>query len=229
MDHDVTGRAVRFETTIGRIIFNRQCLPADYPFINYKMVKSDMGKLVNDCCDRYPLAQVEPILDAIKYAGFHFATRAGLTVSVWDAIIPDVKQEMLDRAQANVNQINDYYEDGFLSEAERHAEVVNAWTECTEELGKAMLEGFSEDNPIYMMADSGARGSKTQLRQLAGMRGLMADPSGNIIERPITASFREGLSVLEYFISSHGARKGLADTALKTADAGYLTRKLVDV
>ena len=229
VDHDVTGRAVRFETTIGRIIFNRQCLPADYPFINYKMVKSDMGKLVNDCCDRYPLAQVEPILDAIKYAGFHFATRAGLTVSVWDAIIPDVKQEMLDRAQANVNQINDYYEDGFLSEAERHAEVVNAWTECTEELGKAMLEGFSEDNPIYMMADSGARGSKTQLRQLAGMRGLMADMSGDTIDLPIKANFREGLLPLEYFISTYGARKGLVDTASHTSDSGYLTRRLVDV
>ena len=228
-DYDVTEHAVRFETTIGRIIFNRQCLPADYPFINYKMVKSDMGKLVNDCCDRYPLARVEPILDAIKFAGFHFATRAGLTVSVWDAVIPGCKEHMLAEAQANVNEINEYYEDGFLSEAERHAEVVNAWTECTEALGKAMLEGFDDDNPIYMMADSGARGSKTQLRQLAGMRGLMADMSGDTIDLPIKANFREGLLPLEYFISTYGARKGLVDTASHTSDSGYLTRRLVDV
>lgn len=229
VDYDVTDHPVRFETTIGRVIFNRQCLPADYPFINYKMVKSDMSKLVNDCCDRYPLARVEPILDAIKYAGFHFATRAGLTVSVWDAAIPDCKESMLAKAQANVNEINDYYEDGFLSEPERHAEVINAWTECTEALGKAMLEGFSDDNPIYMMADSGARGSKTQLRQLAGMRGLMADMSGDTIDLPIKANFREGLLPLEYFISTYGARKGLVDTASHTSDSGYLTRRLVDV
>ena len=228
-DLDVTDKPARFETTIGRVIFNRQCLPADYPFINYKMVKSDMSKLVNDCCDRYPLAQVEPILDAIKYAGFHFATRAGLTVSVWDAVIPDCKEHMLAEAQANVNEINEYYEDGFLSEAERHAEVINAWTECTEALGKAMLEGFDDDNPIYMMADSGARGSKTQLRQLAGMRGLMADMSGDTIDLPIKANFREGLLPLEYFISTYGARKGLVDTASHTSDSGYLTRRLVDV
>ena len=228
-DLDVTDKPARFETTTGRIIFNRQCLPADYPFINYKMVKSDMSKLVNDCCDRYPLARVEPILDAIKFAGFHFATRAGLTVSVWDAVIPDCKEHMLAEAQANVNEINEYYEDGFLSEAERHAEVVNAWTECTEVLGKAMLEGFDDDNPIYMMADSGARGSKAQLRQLAGMRGLMADMSGDTIDLPIKANFREGLLPLEYFISTYGARKGLVDTASHTSDSGYLTRRLVDV
>ena len=229
VDYDVTDKPARFETTVGRVIFNRQCLPADYPFINYKMVKSDMGKLVNDCCDRYPLAQVEPILDAIKYAGFHYATRKGLTVSVWDAVIPDCKAHMLAEAQANVNEINEYYEDGFLSEAERHAEVINAWTECTEALGKAMLDGFDDDNPIYMMADSGARGSKTQLRQLAGMRGLMADMSGDTIDLPIKANFREGLLPLEYFISTYGARKGLVDTASHTSDSGYLTRRLVDV
>jgi DNA-directed RNA polymerase subunit beta' len=228
-DYDVTDGPVRFETTAGRIIFNRQCLPADYPFINYKMIKSDMSKLVNDCCDRYPLADVEPILDAIKYAGFHFATRAGLTVSLWDAVIPDCKQEMLDAAQGSVDQINSNYEDGFLSEPERHTEVVNAWTKCTDELGRVMLDGFSEDNPIYMLADSGARGTKTQLRQLAGMRGLMADMSGDTIDLPIKANFREGLLPLEYFISSFGARKGLVDTASHTSDSGYLTRRLVDV
>ena len=228
-DYDVTEHAVRFETTIGRIIFNRQCLPADYPFINYKMVKSDIGALVNDCCDRYPLADVEPILDAIKATGFHYATIAGLTVSVWDAVIPDDKPELLEEAQDRVDQINEYYEDGFLSERERHVEVVNAWTECTDLMGSKMLEGFAEDNPIYMMADSGARGSKTQLRQLAGMRGLMADMSGETIDLPIKANFREGLLPLEYFISTYGARKGLVDTASHTSDSGYLTRRLVDV
>ena len=228
-DCDVTEHAVRFETTIGRIIFNRQCLPADYPFINYKMVKSDIGALVNDCCDRYPLADVEPILDAIKATGFHYATVAGLTVSVWDAVIPDDKPELLEEAQDRVDQINEYYEDGFLSERERHVEVVNAWTECTDLMGSKMLEGFAEDNPIYMMADSGARGSKTQLRQLAGMRGLMADMSGETIDLPIKANFREGLLPLEYFISTYGARKGLVDTASHTSDSGYLTRRLVDV
>ena len=228
VDLDVTDAPQTFETTTGRIIFNRQCLPADYPFINYKMVKSDMGKLVNDCCDRYPLAQVEPILDAIKYAGFHFATRAGLTVSVWDAVIPDEKEQILDEAQGAVDEINENYEDGLLSERERHGEVVKAWTSATNELGVKMLEGFAEDNPIYMMADSGARGSKLQLRQLAGMRGLMADMSGETIDLPIKANFREGLTPLEYFISTYGARKGLVDTASHTSDSGYLTRRLVD-
>ncbi|EPD77338.1 DNA-directed RNA polymerase subunit beta' [Atopobium sp. oral taxon 199] len=228
-DLDVSEHPQRFETTVGRIIFNRQCLPEDYPFINYKMVKSDIGTLVNDCCDRYPMADVEPILDAIKTTGFHYATIAGLTVSVWDAVIPEHKTQLLAEAQKRVDQINEYYEDGFLSERERHTEVVNAWTECTDMLGSEMLEGFAENNPIYMMADSGARGSKTQLRQLAGMRGLMADMSGETIDLPIKANFREGLQPLEYFISTYGARKGLVDTASHTSDSGYLTRRLVDV
>ena len=228
-DLDVTEGTKRFETTVGRIIFNRQCLPEDYPYINYKMVKSDIGILVNDCCDRYPMADVEPILDNIKKTGFHYATLAGLTVSVWDAVIPPHKPQLLQEAQDRVDQINEYYEDGFLSERERHVEVVNAWTECTDLLGSEMLTGFAENNPIYMMADSGARGSKTQLRQLAGMRGLMADMSGETIDLPIKANFREGLEPLEYFISTYGARKGLVDTASHTSDSGYLTRRLVDV
>ena len=229
VDYDVTDHSIRFKTTCGRIIFNSQCLPSDYPYMNYKMVKSDIAKLVNDCAERYPLAEVEPILDAIKYSGFHYATRAGLTVSVWDAVIPDEKDEMLEVAQADVNQINENYEEGFLSERERHIEVVNVWTDITERLGAKMLEGFDSDNPIYMMADSGARGSKTQLRQLAGMRGLMADMSGETIDLPIKSNFREGLEPLEYFISTYGARKGLVDTASHTSDSGYLTRRLVDV
>ncbi len=228
-DFDVTDGTVRFETTVGRVIFNRQCLPHDYPYMNYKMVKGDIAALVNDCCDRYSTSAVEPILDAIKQVGFHYATRAGLTISVWDAVIPDDKPQLLEEAQGKVDEINEYYEDGFLSERERHAEVINAWTECTDLLGTEMLQGFAEDNPIYMMADSGARGSKTQLRQLAGMRGLMADMSGDTIDLPIKANFREGLQPLEYFISTYGARKGLVDTASHTSDSGYLTRRLVDV
>ena len=228
-DYDVSVNPTRFVTTAGRVIFNRQCLPPNYPYMNYKMVKGDISKLVNDCCDRYSLAEVEPILDAIKATGFHYATVAGLTISVWDAVIPGDKQDVLDETQDKVDQINERYEDGFLTETERHNEVVNAWTACTDLLGSEMLEGFSDDNPIYMMADSGARGSKTQLRQLAGMRGLMADMSGETIDLPIKSNFREGLEPLEYFISTYGARKGLVDTASHTSDSGYLTRRLIDV
>lgn len=228
-DIDVTEHSARLETTAGRIVFNRQCLPQDYPFINYKMVSSDMSKLINAIAERYPLSDVEPILDSIKYAGFHYATRAGLTVSVWDAVIPEQKEQLLDETQKAVDEINENYEMGLLSEEERHQEVVDAWTSCTDELGALMLKGFSEDNPIYMMANSGARGSKTQLRQLAGMRGLMADMSGETIDLPIKANFREGLRPLEYFISTYGARKGLVDTSSHTSVSGYLTRRLVDV
>ena len=230
VEYDVTGqKTARFETTIGRIIFNRQCLPDDYEYINYKIVKGDVAKLVADCCDRYPAADVEPILDAIKYSGFHYATTSGLTISVWDALIPEEKQQLLDEAQARVDQINEYYEDGFINEQERHIEVVNEWTAATDEVAAKMLALFDEENPIYMMADSGARGSKAQLRQLGGMRGLMADMSGETIDLPIKANFREGLLPLEYFISTYGARKGLVDTASHTSDSGYLTRRLVDV
>ena len=228
-DYDVTERPVRFVTTAGRIILNRHCLPTNYPFINYKMSKGDISRLVNDCCDRYSTARIETILDAIKQTGFHYATVAGLSVSVWDAAIPKDKPELIDEAQNKVDRINGLYEKGRLSEIERHGEVVKVWTDCADTLGEKMLTGFSEENPIFMMADSGARGSKTQLRQLAGMRGLMADMSGDTIDLPIKANFREGLQPLEYFISTYGARKGLVDTASHTSDSGYLTRRLVDV
>ncbi|MDO4536757.1 MAG: DNA-directed RNA polymerase subunit beta', partial [Coriobacteriales bacterium] len=227
--YDVTDSPARIETTVGRIIFYRQCLPPDYPLVNYMMSKGDVERLVNDCCDRYSTSDVEPILDAIKHTGFHYATRAGLTVSVWDAVIPSEKKELLEQTQRDVDLINTNYEDGFLSEQERHGEVVKAWQDCTNTLGKKMLQGFDADNPIFMMAESGARGSSTQLRQLAGMRGLMADMSGETIDLPIKANFREGLEPLEYFISTYGARKGLVDTASHTSDSGYLTRRLVDV
>ena len=227
---DVTGsKTARFETSIGRIIFNEQCLPADYEFINYKMNSGDVKRLTADCCDRYPQAEVAPILDNIKYTGFHYATRAGLTISLWDALIPEEKSEILAKTQADVDQINEYFEEGFINEQERHTEVVNAWTAATDKVSELMLAMFDDENPLYMMADSGARGSKTQLRQLGGMRGLMADMSGETIDLPIKANFREGLLPLEYFISTYGARKGLVDTASHTSDSGYLTRRLVDV
>ena len=216
------------ETSIYRIIFNRQRLPSDQ-YSELQDVKGDVAKLVANCCDRYPQAQVAPILDAIKFAGFHFATRAGLTISLWDALIPEEKPQILAEAQSRVDQINEYFEEGFINEQERHTEVVNEWTAATDDVAAKMLGLFDEENPIYMMADSGARGSKTQLRQLGGMRGLMADMSGETIDLPIKANFREGLLPLEYFISTYGARKGLVDTASHTSDSGYLTRRLVDV
>jgi DNA-directed RNA polymerase subunit beta' len=172
------------------------------------------------------------ILDELKRLGFHYATRAGVTVSVWDAETPAAKAEILAKSEDKVAHIEDQYEMGLITKSERHRQIVDVWTDATEKVGEAMAKNFEENhafNPIYMMANSGARGNIKQVRQLAGMRGLMANPKGDILDRPIKANFREGLSVLEYFISTHGARKGLADTALRTADSGYLTRRLVDV
>ncbi len=218
----------RFETSIGRIIFNRS-LPNDYPFINYEAGKKEIGRIVEDCCDRYALSKMGPILDELKRLGFHYATRAGVTVSVWDATVPPEKGAILEAADAAVADIDERYELGLMNGDERHSQIVGIWNKATDDVGDAMAENFDKFNPIYMMAASGARGNLKQVRQLAGMRGLMADPKGEIIDRPIKANFREGLTVLEYFISTHGARKGLADTALRTADSGYLTRRLVDV
>ena len=218
----------RIETTIGRITFNN-VLPEDYPYLNYEMNKKEISRLVEDVCNRYELSSVPPILDGLKDAGFHYATRAGVTVSVYDATVPPNKGEILAAADEKVAAIDEDYEMGVMSQEERHKQVVDIWNAANEEVGEAMAENFDKFNPIYMMAFSGARGNIKQIRQLAGMRGLMSDPKGEIIDRPIKANFREGLSVLEYFISTHGARKGLADTALRTADSGYLTRRLVDV
>ena len=218
----------RIQTTVGRIIFNN-ALPMDYPFLNYEMNKKEISRLVEDVTNRYELSEIPPILDALKDAGFHYATLAGVTVSVYDATVPPNKAEILAAADEKVAAIDADYEIGLMSDDERHKQVVDIWNEANEEVGEAMAENFDKFNPIYMMAFSGARGNIKQIRQLAGMRGLMSDPKGEIIDRPIKANFREGLSVLEYFISTHGARKGLADTALRTADSGYLTRRLVDV
>lgn len=218
----------RLKTTIGRIIFN-DVLPADHPFINYVMNKKEVGRLVQDCCDNYTMTEMQPILDGIKSTGYHYATRAGLTVSVWDATIPPEKADILAEADKAVDEIDEIYEAGMMTHDERHRKVIDIWSAANEEVGDAMASHFDSQNPIFMMADSGARGDIKQIRQLAGMRGLMSDPKGEIIDLPIKSNFREGLSVLEYFVSTHGARKGLADTALKTADSGYLTRRLVDV
>ena len=218
----------RLETTIGRIIFNN-VFPDDYPFMNYQMNKKEIGRLVEDVCNRYDLADVPPILDGLKETGFHYATLAGITVSVYDATVPPNKKEILDEAEEKVDAIDEDYEMGLMSPEERHKQVVDIWTDANEKVGDAMSANFDHYNPIYMMADSGARGNIKQIRQLAGMRGLMADTKGQTIDIPVKSNFREGLSVLEYFISTHGTRKGMADTALRTADSGYLTRRLVDV
>ena len=218
----------RLETTIGRIIFNN-VFPDDYPFMNYQMNKKEIGRLVEDVCNRYDLADVPPILDGLKETGFHYATLAGITVSVYDATVPPNKKEILDDAEAKVDAIDEDYEMGLMSPEERHKQVVDIWTDANEKVGDAMSANFDHYNPIYMMADSGARGNIKQIRQLAGMRGLMGNTKGGTIDRPVKSNFREGLSVLEYFISTHGTRKGMTDTALRTADSGYLTRRLVDV
>jgi len=221
----------RIETTVGRITFNRS-LPDDHPFINHEVDKKGIGHIVEDCSTRYSSTRMAAILDELKRLGFHYATRAGLTVSVFDAVIPENKEALLDAAQLDVDKVEGQYDRGLITKEERHRQIVDRWTKATDQVGDAMAENFKTNhpfNPVYMMANSGARGNIKQIRQLAGMRGLMANPKGDILDRPIKANFREGLTVLEYFISTHGARKGLADTALRTADSGYLTRRLVDV
>ena len=176
------------------------------------------------------------MLDDLKDLGFLHATKAGISIGIEDLIVPDNKGELVDAARESVIEVEKQYQDGAITDGERYNKIIDIWSDVTEKVSDEMFrkmaqqdESGDEFNPIYIMADSGARGSKQQIRQLAGMRGLMAKPSGEIIETPITANFREGLTVLQYFISTHGARKGLADTALKTADSGYLTRRLVDV
>ncbi len=228
-------------TTVGRIIYNdrieralKDALgeafePTSYAFVNQSMRKKDTVKLVDALVQGYGASAVALVLDAFKDLGFRYSTQAGITISKNDVVIPPDKQEILARYEAEVSEIQDQYDMGLITQEERHELVVEKWTEATDEVATAMQKNFDSLNPIMMMATSGARGSMSQIRQLAGMRGLMANPKGEIIERPIRANFMEGLTVLEYFISTHGARKGLADTALRTADSGYLTRRLVDV
>ena len=216
------------ETTIGRIIFN-SALPKEYRFVNELINKSRLSDIISDCYRKFGHHTVVELLDRLKALGFEEATRAGISIGIDDIQIPSTKPTLLEEARRDVVAIENQYKNGLITDGERYNKVIDIWTHITDRVSDRMFEELDSFNPIFMMADSGARGSKQQIRQLAGMRGLMARPSGEIIETPITANFREGLTVLEYFISTHGARKGLADTALKTADSGYLTRRLADV
>ncbi|MDP9227428.1 MAG: DNA-directed RNA polymerase subunit beta', partial [Actinomycetota bacterium] len=230
-----------FLTTVGRIIFNDRIEraiataleedwdPERYEFVNSSLKKRDINEIVSNLIEAYGAPSVAQALDAFKELGFHFASQAGITISKNNVVAPPDKDQILERYEKQSEEIMGQYEDGYITAEERKEAVTGQWDKATEEVGQAMEDNLDELNPIFMMANSGARGSFKQIRQLAGMRGLMANPKGEIIERPIKANFMEGLTVLEYFISTHGARKGLADTALRTADSGYLTRRLVDV
>ncbi len=220
--------SILLETTLGRALFN-EALPADFPYVNVEVGKRKLGQIVNDLAERYPKVAVANTLDKLKDLGFKWATRSGVTVSIGDVQTPSSKPEILASYEARANKITKQYERGKVTDEERHQELIQLWTDATAELTAAMEANFTRNNPIFMMVHSGARGNMTQMRQIAAMRGLVANPKGEIIARPIKSNFREGLSVLEYFISTHGGRKGQADTALRTADSGYLTRRLVDV
>ncbi len=217
-------------TTVGRAIFNT-AVPANWnePFRNHMLDKTALKKLITECYRRHGNAETAAFLDAIKTLGFSFATRSGTTVSISDIVVPDAKYKILDDAQGEVDKLHDFVDQGFMSQDEQYNKTIQVWSKASEDVTAAMQAAQNPLNPVFMMATSGARGSVSQVKQLGGMRGLMSDPSGRILEIPVKASLKEGLTVLEYFISTHGARKGLADTALRTADSGYLTRRLVDV
>jgi DNA-directed RNA polymerase subunit beta' len=244
-DGDRSDKVTRYETTIGRALLS-EILPPGLPFelLNRALKKKEISRLINAAFRRCGLRETVIFADKLMQAGFSMATRAGISFGVHDMRIPTQKHDMIQAAEAEVKEIESQYTSGLVTVGERYNKVVDIWSRCGEQVGKVMMEQLGTEevtdrhgktvrqeafNSIYMMADSGARGSAAQIRQLAGMRGLMAKPDGSIIETPITANFREGLNVLQYFISTHGARKGLADTALKTANSGYLTRRLVDV
>jgi DNA-directed RNA polymerase subunit beta' len=216
------------ETTLGRVLFN-ELLPISYPFVNEQMHKKVQARIINDLAERFPMIVVAQTVDKLKDAGFYWATRSGVTVSMADVLVPPQKQEILDRYEAEADGIERKYQRGALNHKERNDSLVKIWQDATEEVGKALESYYPSDNPIITIVKSGATGNLTQTRTLAGMKGLVTNPKGEFIPRPIKSSFREGLTVLEYFINTHGARKGLADTALRTADSGYLTRRLVDV
>jgi len=240
---DADGLPKKVETTVGRILFS-EILPAQIPFseINRELNKKVLSNLIDFCYRNAGRKETVTFLDSIKQVGFHFATRSGLSIAIGDMRIPAHKSLTIEKANEEIQEIQTQYNDGLITAGERYNKVIDKWAQITEQVADEMMKELKDEeaavkegrsganfNSIYMMADSGARGSAQQIRQLGGMRGLMAKPSGEIIETPITANFREGLSVLQYFISTHGARKGLADTALKTANSGYLTRRLVDV
>ena len=222
------GKPFLMTTTLGRALFN-ELLPVSYPYVNGNVDKKVLGDIVNNLAERYEKVDVAASLDALMSAGFYWATRSGLTISITDVAMPDGKQAILDRHEDMAAKVQDQYETGLITDDERRQELIEIWTQATNEVDNAMRASFPEHNAVYTMVNSGARGNWMQVRQIAGMRGLVANPNGEIIPRPIKSNYREGLSVLEYFIATHGARKGLADTALRTADSGYLTRRLVDV
>jgi DNA-directed RNA polymerase subunit beta' len=222
------GEPLRLETTLGRCIFN-EALPEDFPFVNYEVGKKQLSGIVNALAEQYPKVQVAQALDNLKDAGFHWATRAGVTIGIEDVVAPPNKAAILDGYERRADKVQREYDRGLITDDERRQELIEIWTHATAEVAQDMENAFPATNPVWMMVNSGARGNPMQVRQIAGMRGLVSNPKGETIPRPIKSSFREGLTVLEYFISTHGARKGLADTALRTADSGYLTRRLVDV
>ncbi len=220
--------SILLDTTLGQITFNA-VLPDDFPFIDRHMGKKQLGAIVNQLAENYPKTVVTEVLDEMKDLGFRWGSRSGVTVSIGDVQTPPNKPQLMADFEGKAAKIDRLYERGALTDDERRQELIQIWTDATSELTRAMENNFSKTNPIYMMVNSGARGNMTQMRQIAAMRGLVANPKGEIIARPIKSNFREGLTVLEYFISTHGGRKGQADTALRTADSGYLTRRLVDV
>jgi len=222
------GDVVLKETTLGRALFN-ETLPIDYPYIEAVADKGKISEIVNDLAERYVKVEVAATLDRVKDAGFHWATRSGVTVALSDILTPPNKREIIAGYEKQAAKVQSQFEKGLTTEAERRQELIEIWNKATAEVAKAMEDNLPESNNINRMVSSGARGNWMQVRQIAGMRGLVSNPKGEIIPRPIVNSYREGLSVAEYFISTHGARKGLADTALRTADSGYLTRRLVDV
>jgi DNA-directed RNA polymerase subunit beta' len=222
------GQPLRLETTLGRCLLN-ETLPDDYPFVNFEVSRKQLSAIVNELAESYPKVEVAAALDALKDAGFHWATRSGVTVAMEDVVAPPNKPEILDTYEKRADKVQREYERGLITDDERRQELIEIWTHATADVAQDMEKAFPADNSVWMMVSSGAAGNMMQIRQIAGIRGLVSNPKGETIPRPIKSSFREGLSVLEYFISTHGARKGLADTALRTADSGYLTRRLVDV
>jgi len=216
------------ETTVGRVLFNSE-LPQDFPYRNETMDRKALRRLVHDCYQQYDAEATAEVADRIKQVGFSYSTKGGLTIGLHDIAIPPSKKEIIEKADVEVQAIERQHNRGLVTERERKAQVIKIWNDTRDILAEAVEQNLGVDNSLFMMSHSGAKGNINQITQMAGMRGLMLDPNGNIIDLPIKANFREGLSVLEYFISTHGARKGLADTALRTADSGYLTRRLVDV